>query len=330
MKRFLRRVRRRRHGSTEAETVSPVAPAADVEAESTDAEPTVAGSEVAEVDALTAEVLDDLSSIDAAHSDLVLHRAIELAHGPMVVAEQFPVANLQEVAAELHIPVPAVAEALAEYRAGGLEPSSVGRSRTLLDRLVGPDQVKVGHRTGLGEQVALARLSDWLKRRHRLRIRINAQGAVVGVRRRGVVPAAMRRVRSATGTAGLSGVREVRGAAVSIDGDHTAICVVADVRELRTQSVVAGSVLALGGAVVISTAAVVTAPVTLVGVPVVVGAGWMTSRLTHRHQLRRITEEVEMTADGVAAGAEPPTLTREISERLGGLRLGRAPSEDRP
>lgn len=275
------------------------------------------------VDVLTAEVMDDLASIDAAHSELVLHRAIELADESVVVAEQFPVANLEQVAAELQIPVTAVAEALAEYRAGALDFAEPRRARRALDWLVGPGQVKVRHRTGLPEHVAVARLSEWLKRRHRLRIRVNAQGAVVGVRRRGMVPAAARRVRSATGRAGLSGLKEVRGAAVSVDGDHTAICVVADVSELRTQSVVAGSVVAIGGAAVISTAVVITAPVTLIGVPVVVGAGWVTTRLSHRHQLRRITEEVEMTADEVAAGAKPPTITQGITERLGRVRLGR-------
>ena len=80
---------------------------------------------------------------------------------------------------------------------------------------------------------------------------------------------------------------------------------------------IVGSAVALGGAAVVSGAAVITAPVTLVGVPVAVGAGWATSRLTHRYRVRRVAEEVEITADEVAAGSEPPTLVRELGERFG-------------
>lgn len=274
----------------------------------------VADDQQAEVRAT--DVMADLVSIDAADAELVLHRAIELTDDGVLLAEQFPIASLEQTAAELHIPLRAVADALAEYRAGGLTGSSATKSLAWLDRLVGPAKVQVSHRTGLSEDVTVARLSEWFKRRHHLRIRVNARGAVVGVRRRGVVPVAIRSVRSATGSAGLSGLREVRGAAVAVEEGHTSFCVVADVSEQRTQSMVVGSAVALGGAVAVTTAAVVTAPITMVGVPLMVGAGWMATRLTHRYRLRRITEEVEMTVDEVAVGAVPSTLVREIGARL--------------
>ncbi len=130
-----------------------------------------------------------------------------------------------------------------------------------------------------------------------------------------------RRVRSATGRAGLSGVREVRGAVVAVEEGHTAFCVVADLSDVRTRSVIVGSAMAVGGAAIVSTAAVITAPVTLVGVPVFVGAGWVTSRLSHRHRLKRVTEEVEMTADEIAAGALPTNLVSEIGARLASPRF---------
>ena len=268
----------------------------------------------------TAAVRAELATIAAEDVERVLHRAIELADESVVVAERFPQTTVEEVAAELQLPVSAVADALAEYRAGGL-PSVAGarwmeERRTVVDRLVGPRHVKVRHRTGLPEEATLVRLGEWLKRYHRLRIRTTDEGIVVGVRRRGVVPVALRSMRSATGRAGLSGLREVRGAVVAVDGGGTSFCVVADVSEQRTRSVIAGSAVAIGGAAVVSTAAVVTAPVTLVGVPVAVGAGWVTSRLTHRYRVRQVAEEVEITADEVAAGAEPPTLVRELGERL--------------
>lgn len=268
---------------------------------------------------------DDLASIDAADSEIVLRRAIELSGENVVVAQRMPVATLEEVAAELDFPASAVADALAEYRAGALvrNPESAGGGtelveprRTILDRLIGPGTVTVRHRTGLPEGDVAESLGRWLKRGHRLRVRINREGAVVGVRRRGVVPSMARSVRSATGTAGLAGVKEVRAAAVGAEEGSTSLCLVADVTDARTQSVVAGSTVAVGGAVVVSAAAVVAGPVTLAGVPVAVGIGWVTSRLTHRRRVRRIAEEVEMTADNVAAGASPPTITDEIVDRL--------------
>jgi len=274
-----------------------------------------------------AEVAADLASIDAADSERVLRRAIELSVENVVVAEQFPVSTLEQVAAELHVPITAVADALAEYRTGALDtaaldPSGAATSprRGVLDRLIGPRLIKIRHRTKLSDQDAVENLSDWLKRRHRLRIRINPEGTVVGVRRRGVVPIVVRGVRSATGTAGLSGVKEVRAAAVTGEEGQTSLCLVVDLSDHRTQSVVAGSAVAAGGTLVVSAVAAVTAPVTLVGVPVAVGVGWITSRLSHRHRVRRVTEEAEMTADHVAAGSTPPTLTSEVAERLVGRR----------
>jgi hypothetical protein len=268
------------------------------------------------------EVEAELASIEGAALEQVLRRAIELADQPTLVVDRFPQSTVEEVAAELQVPVAAVADALAEYRAGGLTVASgaeAGR-RSVLDRLVGPGHVMVRHRTGIPEEATVARLGEWLRRQHRMRIRVAGHGIVVGVRRRGVMPAALRGVRSAAGRGGLSGLREVRGAAVAVEEGSTSFCVVADVSEQRTRSVIVGSAVALGGAAVVSTAAVVSAPVTLVGVPVMVGAGWATSRLTHRYRLRRIAEEVEITADEVAAGAEPPSLMADLSNRFGSRR----------
>lgn len=276
---------------------------------------------VAEVEAV--EVADDLASIDALDSQLVLRRAIQLADDNLMMAERFPVGSIEQVAAELHIPVTAVADALAEYRAGAIDRPAFTRSgeskelkRGLLDRLVGPRSVKVRHRTTMGDDEAVEHVSYWLKRRHKLRTRVDVEGTVVGVRRRGVVPIMARTVRSATGSAGLAGVKEVRAAAVAADRGSTSLCFVVDVSGHRKQSVAAGSAVATGGSLVVGAVAVVAGPATLVGVPVAVGAGWVASRITHRYRVRRITEEMEITADQVAAGANPPTLTTEVAERL--------------
>jgi hypothetical protein len=205
------------------------------------------------------------------------------------------------------------------------------RRRGLLDRIVGPRSVAVRHRTGLPDDVASEHLAEWLQRRHRLRIRIAPDGTVIGVRRRGVVPAMMRGARSASGIAGLAGVKEVRGAAVSAEPGHTAICLVADLGDQRAQSVAVGSGIALGGAFLVSGVALITAPVTLAGLPVAVGAGWVVTRLTHRYRVGRILEEVEITADQVAAGALPSRSRRviesQIRKRLAG---GASPSPATP
>lgn len=284
-----------------------------------------------------AAVVADLSTIDADASDLVLRRAIQLADESEFVADQMPVDALAQAAAELHVPVAAVADALAEYRAGAIGAARGDRSttptitdrvakattrkRTAIDRMVGPPMVKVRHRTGLSDAEVSQRLADWLGRHHKLRVVVNQDGTVVGMRRRGMVPAVARSARQAVGREGLSGVREVRGAVVAAQPGQTSICVVADVSSQRTQSVLAGSAVTMGGAAVVSVAALITAaPITLIGFPVVMGFGWATSRVTHRFRVRRIEEEMELTAEQVAVGAKPSTLAQGISDRLGSIR----------
>ncbi len=263
------------------------------------------------------ELARELATIAADDSERILRRAIAIDGDAVVVADRFPVSDLEQAAAELHVPVSAVAQALAEYRAGALDREEPGRAGSLVERMIGPSTVLVGSRTGLSEGQVVQDLGQWLHRHHRLRIRVNPEGAVVAVRRRGLVPQALRQLRGAVGRAGLSGLREVRGAAVTTDEGQTMFCVVADVSEQRTHSVVAGSAIAFGGTVVVATAAAVTAPVALVGVPVAVGTGWVVTRVTHGRQIRRIREEVEITADNVAAGARPRGRVQEVVDRLG-------------
>jgi hypothetical protein len=254
----------------------------------------------------------------------VLRRAIELADEQVDVVAHYPVTSLDQVAAELHVPVSAVADALAEYRAGATDHLDVGGTgpdaANLLDRLFGPARVSVRHHTGISEEAARDSLRYWLGRRHGLRSWVTSEGTVVAVRRRGMMPAVARSVRSMTGNAGLSGVREVRAVAIGAEEGRTSLCVVADVHDHQMQAAAAGSVVALGGAAVLSTAAALIAPITLVGVPVVVSAGWVIGRASHRHRVRQVTEEVEMTADQVAAGAAPTSLVDDIGARLSRLR----------
>lgn len=293
----------------------------------TPAPATAGGPAPAAVGEATADsVTADLATIDADDVQLVLQRAVQLSDESLVVAEQFPVNSLEQVAAELHLPITALADALAEYRAGAIERPTVTSAgetkppkRSVLDRLIGPRRVAVTNRTQLSEGDAVDQLSKSLRRQHRLRIRVNPQGAVIAVRRRGLVPVVSRSVRTATGRAGLAGVKEVRAAAVEADQGSTSLCVVADVSDQRIQSVVAGSAIAAGGTFVVGTVALVTAPVTLVAVPVALGAGWVTARLSHRYRVKHVIEEVEITADQVATGSPPPSRTVEVVEAVGRL-----------
>jgi len=274
------------------------------------------------LDQTNAEIEHDSLDIAASDTEAILRRAIELADDQVALADHLPVRSVHEVAAELHLPVAAVADALAEHRAGVLREivdghTSGHRGAAVATRLVGPGSVTVRHRSGKTDKEVTDSLVAWLARYHGLRTRVNAQGAVVAVPQRGMISAVVRRMRTVSGSGGLGKVNEIRAAAVTGESGRTSICLTVDVRKQRAQSVVAGSAVAVGGATVVSTVAVLTAPMIFVAVPVSVGTGWVVSRVGHRNRLKRITEEIQMAADNVATGAQPPTLLDRVTNRFG-------------
>lgn len=279
----------------------------------------------------------DPEVIASAAVEVVLRRAIELADGDAATtgsaAGSVPVSVLHQVADELSVPPAALSDALAEYRVamGGALPATLTGSPSLADRVFGPGMVSRVHRSQLPAEVTADHLRRWLVRRHRLRAHQPSPGTIVAVRRRGMVPELGRRVRAANGTAGLSGMREVRAAVVQSDAGSS-LCLVADVRDKRTQSILAGAAVAVGTGAAVTAVGVVVAPGVLAGLPIAAGTGWLVTRLSHRRRVTRVQEEVDLTAGQAAAGALPPTLVSEVAERLDehvsrrlSARRGRAP-----
>lgn len=260
-------------------------------------------------------------SIESAAVEVVLRRAIELASTDAdaggMPSSQVPVTVLHQVAEELSVPPSALSDALAEYRAavGGVLPASLSGSRTLADRLFGPGMVTTVHRSQLPAEITADHLRRWLVRRHRLRAHQPTPDVIVAVRRRGMVPELGRRLRAANGTAGLAGTREVRAAVVRSDAGSS-LCLVADVRDKRTQSVLAGAAVAVSTGAVVTAVGVVVAPGVLAGLPVAAGSGWLVSRISHHRRVKRVREEVELTAGQAASGALPPTIVSEMADRL--------------
>ncbi len=245
--------------------------------------------------------------------EAILRRASELGATSSVDITELDSATLAEIAAEVGIPASAVAAAVAERRVG------IDADTSLLDRLVGPDQIWAGRQSAESSDAANERVIEWLERGHGLRPRTTDDGVVIATRRSGLAGSVVRGVRSAQGKGGLGKVREVRGTAVSLE-EGGAVALMADISDRRTGAVAGGGVVAAVGTLTVGTVALVTTPVVLVALPFVAGAGLVTSRLVFRPTVRRVTNELDYTADQIARGVEAPTLlgelTNPITERL--------------
>ncbi|MEZ5411919.1 MAG: hypothetical protein R2761_28045 [Acidimicrobiales bacterium] len=248
----------------------------------------------------------------------VLRRAVELAGHLPTAAEpdtRVPVDVLHQVAEELAIPHAAVAQALAEERAAEIHRPGRGPSRSVTDRIFGPGEVQAVAGTRLPPDRAMVHLDQWLERRHHLRVRHPTADTVGAVRRQGLMPSVTHSVRAATGTAGLATAREVRAAVAGTEpgAPESSVVVVADIRNRRARSVAAGSAVAAGTSAVVAVAALLTAPVTLVGVPVALGGGWAVARLTHHRGVKKVRIEVEITASRSPLWALPPPASSRPS-----------------
>ncbi len=272
--------------------------------------------------------------VDFDHDEIeaILRRASELgAHTHASVAE-LDSSTLADIATQVGIPVSAVAAAVAERRVG------IDAETTFLDRLIGPDQIWAGRQSSASSEESNERVTEWLERGHGLRPRLTDDGVVIATRRSGLAGTVVRGVRTAQGKGGLGKVREVRGTAVSFDaggaaeandvasgrapsGAHGgAVALVADLSDRRTSALAGGGAVTAVGAVAVGTIALVTTPIVLAALPVVAGAGVLTSRLAFRPTVRRVRNELDYTADQIARGKEAPTLlgdlTNPITDRL--------------
>lgn len=264
-------------------------------------------------------------SADESHSSEVIVRSIELASQSdteLLTADQ-----IRSVAAELQVPPAAVAAALAESQV-----DATASTGGLLDRLIGPDRVAVRHHTGIDSDETRQLIVRWLQHGYGLRVRTASVGTIVATKRKDIAGPVARVGRSWQGLGLLGSSREVRAALVEYDGDRTVLCLVADVSHRRRSSIAAGTAVS-GAGVAAGAAAAAFAPMALFVAPVAVGVGAVVARRRHQAGIADIQEELEVTADGVAMGRQPPTLRSALSSKVEQLRasaLGRVlPSSSR-
>ena len=259
--------------------------------------------------------------------EAILRRASELGARTGANLGTLDSSTLADIAAQVGIPASAVAAAVAERRVG------VDGDTSLLDRLIGPDQIWAGRQATESSVESNERVLEWLERAHGLRPRMTDDGVVVATRRSGLAGTVIRGVRSAQGKGGLGKVREVRGTAVAIDTGASsdaanstgrpgggAVALVADISDRRVSAMAGGGAVTAVGAVTVGAVAIVTSPLVLAALPLVAGVGLVTSRLVFGPTVRRVRTELDYTADQIARGAEAPTLlgdlTTPITDRL--------------
>ncbi len=256
-----------------------------------------------------------LVDFDHTRIEDVLRRASELGATTGVGVTGLDSATLVEIAAEVGIPADAVATALAEQRVG------VDHDRSLLDRLVGPDEVWAERAGRESTGVTIERTAEWLERGHGLRPRMTADRVVIARRRDDVAARVHRSLRSVQGRGGLGKLREVRAVVVDVETDDdsvVAVAVLADLSDKRAGALVGGAIVSTVGSAVVVTTALVTSPLVLVALPAVAGAGLATSRLTFRSTLRRAQVAVDETVEHVVAGDDAPSLLRDLAGPLAG------------
>ena len=253
-----------------------------------------------------------MTNLDPASTDLVLRRAVELSTVEPASGEvELSAAAVADIAAEVGLPASTVASAIAEHQAG------VDNDRSFLDRIIGPDQIWARRLSTSNEDDTRQRAQRWLSSSHGLKARVRPDGVVVANRRRGVSGMVAVGARRAGGHGGLGRVREVQVAAVDVDDKPGAVCVAADIGNKRSEAVAGGAVMVTSGAAVVGVVALFTGPATLAALPVVAGIGTLATRIMHQSRVRRITEEVEATIDGIATGVDPSiALTDKLRGRL--------------
>lgn len=238
--------------------------------------------------------------LDRASIEMVLRRASEIRERIPEPDEVGLTSNdLVEIAREVGVSPQAVVTALAEHQAGA------PTRRGVADRLIGPRVVWASRLTASDEATARESSIDWLATEHGLRTRVRDDGVVVARKRTDVVGKLAGGVRRARGRGGLGRFREVQVASVAGDDQPAAVCLVVDVGNKRNEAMATGAVVTAGGAAFVGFVALIAGPVTLAALPLVAGAGAVTSRRSHRATVRRAADDVEETLDRIASGAAP-------------------------
>lgn len=251
-------------------------------------------------------------------TERVLQRAIELAGETAATGTELGLAHLRQVAAELEVPSWAVAAALAETRvSAGLPPAGA------LSRLVGPVAVVGWRHVDADPDRTESLVTAWLEDGYALRVRRLGDGTLVATRKPGLAGSVARAARNAGGGRDLTGTRgEVRAAVVPSDDDDPAGSVVGllvDIRARRRAAVQGGA--AISGLGVAATSALVAGtvaglPALVAGVPLSLAAGAVVAATHHRGVVRQVTEEVEVTLDGLARRDQPVGPLRELARTV--------------
>lgn len=262
---------------------------------------------------------------DPSPAQQILRRALELADQGVTDGPALGPDELRAVAGELGVPASAVAAALAEQQvAAGLPAAGT------VSRLVGPVAV-VGWRHVEADRTQTERLvASWLEAGHALRVRRLGNGTMIGTRKPGLAGSVARTVRAARGGRDLAGRGEVRASVVPDDegAGGSVACILVDLRLRRLAAVQGGGAVGMAGlAASVVAGAVLAPPVLLVGVPVSLGAGVATAALRHRAVVRMVTEEVEVTLDGVARRDPPAGAVRDLMRSVS-RRARLAPAAD--
>ncbi len=260
-------------------------------------------------------------SYDPATTEVVLRRAFELADREVTRDIAFTRSTLAEIAAEVDLPVQAVAAALAEQMADGID------DRSLLDRFIGSDRVSVHRRASAPEHDMRDRAVRLLEVGHGMRPRIQSDGVVVATKRKDFVGKIAATVRDAQGLGQLGKIRRVEVAAVDVGDEPGAFVISADIGDRRNNAVAGGAAVTVIGGVLVASAAVALSPFIAAATPFAVAAGVVTSRLVHGAAERDVREDLEEAADALVRGDEPDGLisrsARRAFESL--RRTGRSP-----
>lgn len=247
--------------------------------------------------------------LDPATTEVVLRRAFEIAHRPTQRELVFTRSTLAEIAAEVDLPMPAVAAALAEQLADAVDDGS------FLDRLIGSDRVSVHRRATVSEDDMRQRAVRLLETGHGMRPRVQHDGVVVATKRTDILGKLASTVRDAQGLGRLGKLRRVEVAAVDIGDEPGAVVISADIGDRRTVAVVGGAAVGTLGGVAIVGGVIALGPLAVAAAPVAAAVGLVTSRVALAAATREVREDLEEAADALIRGDEPDGLIGRSARR---------------
>ncbi len=256
------------------------------------------------------------TELDLLRAQEVLQRAVQLDHPGGAVQASLSAYDLVAVAAEVGVSPSAVAMAIAEARVGAR-----GRKPSIGERLVGPRELVVARSLVIDQETAARLTVAWLERGHQLKV-IRSQGTVVARRRSDLAASINRTAKGLRGQGQLGNCREVQGATAVVPDGPAAVSLRADIADKQYGAVAVGSGIGTVAAAGVVVGTVVAGPLVLLASPVAVVVGVAAARYAHRDTVRKVSEELERTADAIATGEGPPTVMRGLGRVV--RNLGRA------